>query len=154
MRRKKIVEMLEGNIREITSIPEKKMIHGKEKAERLNKETRCWICNGKFTGDVKKCKVGDHCHFTGRYRRAAHKTCNFLYKKPTFTPVVFNNLREYDSHLFVKNHGCSDNNIDCIFYTEERYISFTKKIQDGSHTRKQNMRKEKLSTKLDLCTIK
>ena len=35
----KLVEMLEGDIREITSIPEKKMIFGKEEAERFNKET-------------------------------------------------------------------------------------------------------------------
>ena len=41
----KFVEKLEGDIREITSIPEKKMIFSKEEAERFNKETRCWICN-------------------------------------------------------------------------------------------------------------
>ena len=52
----KSVEMLEGDIREITSIPAKKMIFRKEEAKRFNKETRCWICNEKFTGDVKNCK--------------------------------------------------------------------------------------------------
>ena len=41
------------------------MIFGKEEAERFNKEIKCWICNEKFTGDVKNCKVRDHCHFTG-----------------------------------------------------------------------------------------
>ena len=35
------------------------------------KETKCWICNGKFDDD-KNYKVRDHCHFTGRYRGAAH----------------------------------------------------------------------------------
>ena len=112
------------------------MIFGKEEAERFNKETKCWICNGKFTGDVKNCKVRDHCHFTGRYRGAAHKICNFLYRKPNFTPVVFYNLSGYDSHLFVKNLGFSKGDIDRIPNTEERYISFTKKIQIGSYTKK------------------
>ena len=63
----KFVETL-GDIRKITSIPDKKMIFEKAEAERFNKETRCWICSEKFTGDVKNCKVRDHCHFTGRYR--------------------------------------------------------------------------------------
>ena len=98
----KFVEMLDRDIREITSIPDKKIIFGKEEAKRFNKETRCWIRNEKFTGDVKNCKVRDHCHFTGRYRGAAHKICSFFYRKPNFTPVVFQNLSGYDSHLFVK----------------------------------------------------
>ena len=67
---------------------------------------------------------------------AAHKICSFLYRKPNFTPVVFHNLSGYDTHLFVKNLGCSDGNIDCIPNNEERYISFTKKIQIGSYTKK------------------
>ena len=56
--------MLEEDITEITSIPEKKMIFGKEEKERFDKETKCWICNGEFNYDVN---VRDHCHFTVRY---------------------------------------------------------------------------------------
>ena len=129
---KKIVEMLEEDITEITSIPNKKMIFGKEEKERFDKETKYWICKEKFTND----KVRDHCHFTGRYRGAAHNSCNLKYRKPNFTPVVFNNLSGYDSHLFIKNLGFSEGNIDCIPNNEERYISFTKKIQVGSYTKK------------------
>ena len=81
-------------------------------------------------------KVRDHCHFTGRYRGAAHNSCNLRYRKPNFMPVVFHNLSGYDSHLFVKNLGFSEGNIDCIPNNEERYISFTKKIEVGSYTSK------------------
>ena len=118
--------MLEKDIMEISNMPAKKMTFGKKEKQRFDKETKCWICKGKFTNDVKNCKVRDHCHFTGRYRGAAHKTCNFLYRKPNFTLVVFHNLSGYEGHLFVKNLGCSGN-IDCIPNNEERYISFTKK---------------------------
>ena len=96
----KFVEMLAEDIREITSIPEKEMIFGKEEKERFDEETKCWICNQKFDENDK---VKDHCYFTGRYRGAACNACNLNYKKPNFTPVVFHNLSGYDSHLFIKN---------------------------------------------------
>ena len=131
----KFVEMLEEDIKIITNITEK-MIFEKEEKERYEKETKCWICNGKFDDD-KNYKVRDHCHFTGRYRGAAHNKCNLNYRKPNFTPVVFHNLSGYDSHLFMKNLGFSQGNIDCIPNNEERYISFTKRIQVGSYTTKE-----------------
>ena len=39
----------------------------------------------------------------------------------------------YDSHLFVKNLGKSEGDIDCIPNNEEKYISFSKKIQVGTY---------------------
>ena len=42
----------------------------------------------------------------------------------------------YDSHLFIKNLGFSEGNSDCIPNNEERYISFTKKIEVGSYMKK------------------
>ena len=135
----KFVEMLEKDIREITNIPEKKVIFRKEEKERFDKETKCWICKEEFKkddDDKNKKKVRDHCHFTGRYRGAAHNKCNLNYRKPNFTPVVFHNLSGYDSHLFIKNLGFSEGNIDCIPNNEERYISFTKKIQVDSYVNK------------------
>ena len=132
----KFLEMLEENIREITIIPYKKMIFGEKEKERFDKETKCWICNKEFDDDFKNYKVRDHCHFTGRYRGAAHNLCNLKYRKPDFTPVVFHNLSGYDSHLFIKNLGFSEGNIDCIPNNEERYISFTEKIQVGSYKKK------------------
>ena len=44
---------------------------------------------------------------------------------------MFHNLSGYDSHLFIKNLGFSEGNIDCIPNNEEKYISFTKRIQTG-----------------------
>ena len=132
--------MLVEDIKIIANIPEEKMILGKEEKERYEKETKCWICNGKFDDD-KNCKVRDHCHFTGRYRGAAHNKCNLNYRKPNFTPVVFHNLIGYDSHLFIKNLGFSQGNIDCIPNNEERYISFTRSIEVGSYTTKEGENK-------------
>ena len=85
----------------------------------------CHICEKAIGGDIK---VKDHCHLTGKYPGAAHQDCNFKYKEPSFIPVIFHNLSGYDAHLFVKELGVSSGEINCIANTEEKYISFTKKI--------------------------
>ena len=131
------LKYLEEDIKMIANIPKKKIIFGKKEEERYNEETKCWICKGEFDDkDKNKEKVKDHCHYTGRYRGAAHNKCNLDYRKPDFTPVVFHNLSGYDSHLFIKNLGFSEGNIDCIPNNEEKYISFSKKIQVKSYTKK------------------
>ena len=117
------------------------MIFKDEERERFEKETKCWMCKGEFKeDDHKNKKVKDHCHFTGRYRGAAHNSCNLKYRIPNFIPVVFHNLSGYDSHLFIKHLGLSDGNIDCIPNNEEKYISFSKKYK----LRAIRIRKEKL----------
>ena len=131
------LKCLEEDIKMIANIPKKSMIFGKKEEKRYNEKTKCWICKGEFNDkDKNKEKVKDHCHYTGRYRGAAHNKCNLDYRKPNFTPVVFHNLSGYDSHLFIKNLGFSEGNIDCIPNNEEKYISFSKKIQVKSYTKK------------------
>ena len=50
--------------------------------------------------------------------------------------MVFHNLSGYDSHLFIKNLGFSEGNIYCIPNDEEKYISFSKKVQVGTYPKK------------------
>ena len=123
----KFVEWLEEDIKIIANIPAKKMIFGEKEKEQYEKETECWICKEDLNDD----KVRDHLHFTGRYRGAAHNSCNLKNRKPNFIPVVIHNLSGYDSHLFIKNLGFTAGNIDCIPNNEEKYISFTKNIEVG-----------------------
>ena len=47
-------------------------------------------------------KVRDHCHYTGKYRGAAHNNCNLNYKTPKEIPVVFHNGSRYDYHFIIK----------------------------------------------------
>ena len=93
--------------------------------------TICHICEqdlktDKETGRILK--VRDHCHFTGEYRGAAHNKCNLTCKKPHILPVIFHNLQGYDSHLFIKQLANVSGDLSCIPSTEEKYISFSKKI--------------------------
>ena len=131
------LKYLEEDIKMIANIPKRCIIFKDKEREQFKKETRCWICKGEFDDkDKNKKKVKDHCHFTGRYRGAAHNKCNIDYRKPNFTPVVFHNLSGYDSHLFIKNLGFSKGDINCIPNNEEKYISFSKKIQVGTYPKK------------------
>ena len=70
----------------------------------------------------------DHCHISGKFWGAAHEICNLKYKIPKFFSVVFHNLSGYESHLFIKTLGNSEEDISCIPNNEENYISFTKQV--------------------------
>ena len=74
-------------------------------------------------------RVRDHCHFSGKFKGAAHNECNLNYKIPKFIPVVFHNLSGYDSHLLVKKlRGSQGEKIKCIPNNEEKYISFRRDV--------------------------
>ena len=93
--------------------------------------TKCHIREQKLFKDKETgriLKVRDHCHFTGEYRGAAHNECNLKCKKPLILPVIFHNLQGYDSHLFIKQLAKVSGDLTCIPSTEEKYISFSKKI--------------------------
>jgi len=92
------------------------------------KEEYCSVCNKLFVGE----KVGDHCHLTGKYSGAAHKSCNLMYKVPKVIPVIFHNLAKYDAHLFIGDVGKTEGKLNCIAQNEENYISFSKKVKVGS----------------------
>ena len=96
----------------------------------------CHICEQEFsvyekTGEIFK--VRDHCHFTGKYRGAAHNQCTLKCRKPLILPVVLHNLQGYDSHLFINQLAKVSGELSCIPSTEEKYISFTKKIKVGEY---------------------
>ena len=140
------VEMLEQEIKRIQEKFDfsKKMIFSPKDKDDFEKARVCWICRKEF-GESKKQR--DHCHFTGKYRGAAHVKCNLQFKKPKFTPVIFHNLSGYDAHLFVKNLGRTEGNIKCIPNNEEKYISFSKEIVVGEY---KNKKGEKVEVKHEI----
>ena len=84
----------------------------------------CGICKKPFLRGQKK--VRDHDHETGKFRQAAHNHCNLKFQKPMHIPVIFHNLRGYDSHLIFQKLGViKEKKISCIANNMEKYISFT-----------------------------
>ena len=51
------------------------------------------------------CEVRDHCHITRKYRGSAHRDFNINVKLNRKISVVFNNLKNYYSHLIMQELG-------------------------------------------------
>ena len=76
-----------------------------EEKETHENQKICYICKKEFSTDNKDKKyhtVRDHCHYTGKYRGAAHSNCNLNYKIPKEIQVVFHNGSTYDYHFIIK----------------------------------------------------
>ena len=82
----------------------------------------CSVCNEPFKADEQKYR--DHCHITGKYRGAAHNKCNLKYSLSDVVPVVFHNLRNYDSHFIMQEIGKFKRNIKIIPNNMQRYLAF------------------------------
>ena len=107
----------------ISLIPEEKIHHNKQKV--------CYICKKEFDNNNKKQqKVRDHCHYTGKYRGAAHNICNLKYKIPKEIPVVFHNGSTYDYHFIIKELAKEfEGNFECLGENTEKYITFSVPIK-------------------------
>ena len=99
----------------------------------------CHICGEKYTD--KDVHVKDHSHTTGKFRGSAHQECNLKLRiKPEDNkiPVIFHNLRGYDSHFIMQQIGeiakkpaytnkkgeKQDLNINAIPNNMEKYMAF------------------------------
>ena len=111
----------------------------KEDEKKFQKAEECHICDKKYTD--KDIRVRDHCHITGKYRGSAHQECNLKIRvnpEEVKIPVIFHNLRGYDSHFImqeigaiVKDYEYTNNkgqkcqmNINSIPNNMEKYMAF------------------------------
>ena len=75
-------------------------------------------------------KVRNHCHFTGKYRGAAHDICNLRYKTPQEIPVVFHNGSTCDNHFITKDLAEKfEGQFQCLGKNTEKYITFSVSIK-------------------------
>ena len=111
----------------------------KEDEKKFQKARECHICDKKYTD--KDIRVRDHCHITGQYRGSAHQECNLKLKinpEEIKIPVIFHNLRGYDSHFIMQEIGAivkkytyknkkgeeKQMNINAIPNNMEKYMAF------------------------------
>ena len=97
---------------------------------------KCYICNKPFYKYKKNnyIKVRDHCHYTGKYRGAAHKTCNLMYNTPREIPAVFHNGSSYDYHFIIKGLAEEfEGDFECLGESKDKYITFSAPIKKESN---------------------
>ena len=125
---KKFCKDLRKYATKIINYEKEKMIPLTIKEEiRHNKQKICYICKKEFdTDDKKHYKVKDHCHYTGKYRGAAHNICNLRYKIPKEMPIVFHNDSSYNYHFIIKELVKEfEGNVECLGENTEKYITFS-----------------------------
>ena len=84
----------------------------------------------KFANDKNYKKVRDHCHFTGKYRGAAHSICNLKFNMPNETPIVFHNGSNYDYHFIIKELASKfEEQFECLGENTEKYKTFSVPIE-------------------------
>ena len=109
----------------------KPLIMSKRDEKSFKMATHCHICEKKYR--VDDVPVRDHCHVTGKYRGSAHEACNLKLQISTEKikiPVIFHNLKGYDSH-FIMNElgelikkGEENIKINVIAQNAEKYMAF------------------------------
>ena len=93
-----------------------------EEEEEFQLSNTCRICKKLIDNDDEK--VRDHCHVTGKFRGAAHWDCNINFQLTKKVPVIFHNLKGYDSHLIFCELNKFDVKIDVIPNRLEKYMAF------------------------------
>ena len=93
-----------------------------EEEEQFQSSNTCWICEKLIDDDDEK--VRDHCHVTGKFRGAAHWSCNINLQLTKKVPVIFHNLRGYDSHLIFDELKNFDVKIDVILTRLDKCMAF------------------------------
>ena len=127
---------------EIINFEEKEMIPLTNKEiKSYEKQKVCYICEKKFCDDKNKkseydlyYKVRYHCHYTGKFRGAAHNICNLRYKVPKKIPIVFHNGSTYDYHFIIKQLAEEfEGEFKCLGENTEKYITFSVPLEkEGS----------------------
>ena len=101
----------------------KNLVMSVEEKEEFERNNIYWICH-KLIENTEN-KVRDHCHITSKYTGAAHWSCNINLKISRKIPVIFHNLKGYDSHLIFKELNKFNCKISVIQNGLEKYMGFS-----------------------------
>ena len=100
----------------------KNLIMSEKEEEQFQPSSTCSVCEKLIDDDNGK--VRDHCHVTGKFRGAGHWSCNINLQLTKKVPVLFYNLRGYDSHLIFDKLNKFDVKINVIPNRLENYMAY------------------------------
>ena len=126
-----------------------------EENKYYEKQKECHICKKEFCTNENNenefklyKKVRDHCHYTGKFREAAHNICNLRYKVPKKIPVAFQNGSTYDYHFIIKQLPEEyEGQFEYLGENTEKHIHFSvpikKEVANGREEEDDDSKKEK-----------
>ena len=91
-----------------------------EGEEQFQSTNISWISEKLIDNDNEK--VRDHCQIIGKFRGAAYWSYNINFQLTKEVPVIFHNLRGYESHLIFDKFNKFDVKINVIPNRLEKYI--------------------------------
>ena len=84
-----------------------------------------------FSKSVNYWRIRDNCHYTGKYRDAAHSICNLKLNVFNEIPVVFHYCSSYDYHFIIKELPNEfEGNFECLGKVQ----NLSTKLQNFFHT--------------------
>ena len=102
---------------------DKNLVMSAKDEERFQLSNKCWICDKLF--DAGDNKVRDYCRITRKYRGSLHWSCNVNLRLTKKVPVMFHNIKGYDSHLIMQEIDRFDVKINITLNGLEKYMAFT-----------------------------
>ena len=132
---KKSFESLRKHAKNIINFENKKMLPlTKEELKSYQEAKGCRICRKimlkKFANDKSYRNVRDHCHFTGKYRGAAHSICNLKFNVPNEIPVLFHNGSNVDYHFIIRELANKfEVQFECVGENTDKYKTFSFPIE-------------------------
>ena len=88
----------------------------------------------KLSKSIKYRKVRDHCHYTGKYRDAAHGIHNFKFNVRYEIPIVFHNGSNYDYYFIIKELASEfEGKFQFLEENTEKYKTFSVPVGTKSY---------------------
>ena len=88
----------------------------------FHRNNSCWICKKLIDQDNER--IRDHFHVSGKFRGAAHWSYDMNFQLTKKVPLIFHNLKGYDSHLIFSELNKFDVKISVTPNGLEKYIAF------------------------------
>ena len=126
---KKFCKNLKEHVLKIINYEKKKIMPLTEEEREAHRCAKiCYICRKEFStndnDDKKNYKARDHCHYTGKYRGAAHSICNLRYNTSKEISVIAHNASTYNYHLIIKELAKKfKGSFECLGENTEKYIT-------------------------------
>ena len=98
----------------------RELVVAKEDDEDFRSSTKCWIYDNDYVDNDTE--VRDYCHITKKY---TDTDCYINLKINGKIPVLFYNLKNYESHLIMQKQDKLSLKIKVIPNGLEKYMSFT-----------------------------